>query len=93
MHRRERNDGTIGRMVTMAIALILTLPGLVAPARAQVTTTVLGTVKDAQGGVLPGATVILISDTRGTRTEPVFTNSSGDFVFPNVTPDTYTLQV
>lgn len=92
MHRCERNDGAIRRLL-VAMALILTLPGLVMSARAQVTTTVLGTVKDAQGGVLPGATVLLISETRGTRTEPVFTNSSGDFVFPNVTPDTYTLQV
>jgi len=32
------------------------------PARAQITTgTVSGTVKDAQGGVVPGATVVLIS--------------------------------
>ena len=52
-----------------------------------------GTVKDAQGGVLPGATVVLISETRGTRIAPVVTNASGDFVLPNVPPDTYTLQV
>lgn len=77
-----------------AAALALMLSGaLVIPAFAQVTTTVLGTVTDAQGGVLPGATVLLISETRGTRSQPVFTNGSGDFVMPNVPPDTYTLQV
>jgi hypothetical protein len=62
-------------------------------AAGQVTATVLGTVKDSQGGVLPGATVVLKSETRGTKTEPVVTNAEGDFVLPNIVPDTYTLQV
>ena len=36
------------------------------PASAQVNTgTVLGTVKDAQGGVIPGATVVLVSEAQG----------------------------
>jgi hypothetical protein len=52
-----------------------------------------GTVKDPQGGVIPGATVVLISDTRLTRSSPVVTNETGDFVFPNIAPDTYTIQV
>ena len=61
---------------------------------AQVNTgTVLGTVKDAQGGVIPGATVTLISEARGTRSAPVVTNENGDFVFANVTADTYTVEV
>ena len=39
------------------------------PAWAQVITgTVTGTVSDAQGGVLRGATVVLVNETRGTRT-------------------------
>jgi hypothetical protein len=58
-----------------------------------VTGTMTGTVKDTQGGVIPGATVTLISDTRKTLSAPVITNASGDFVFPNVTADTYTLQI
>jgi hypothetical protein len=78
-------------------SLVLTLCALMgmlaAPAAAQVTTTVLGTVRDTQGGVLPGATVVLISDTRGTQTAPAVTNDAGDFVLPSVVPDTYTLQV
>lgn len=35
----------------------------------------------------------MISDTRGTRLADVITNSNGDYVVPNVTPDTYTIQV
>ena len=64
------------------------------PASSQITTgSVSGTVKDAQGGVVPGATVVLISEARGTRSEPAVTNAAGDFVFPNVTVDTYTIEV
>ena len=64
------------------------------PALAQITTgNVSGTVKDAQGGVIPGATVVLISETRGTKSAPAVTNETGDYVFPNVTPDTYTVEV
>ena len=67
---------------------------LVGSAGAQgVTGTVTGTVKDAQGGVIPGATVTLISDTRGTSSAPVVSGATGDFVFPNVTADTYTVRV
>ena len=58
-----------------------------------VTGTITGTVKDTQGGVVPGATVTLISATRGTTSTPVVTGASGDFVFPNVTADSYKIQV
>jgi hypothetical protein len=63
-------------------------------APAQITTgSVAGTVKDAQGGVIPGATVVLISETRGIRSAPVTTDATGDFVFPNVAVDTYTIEI
>ena len=61
---------------------------------AQVNTgTVLGTVKDAQGGVVPGATVTLISEARGTRMAPAISSEAGDFVIANVATDTYTIEV
>ena len=63
-------------------------------ARAQITTgTIAGTVKDAQGGVVPGATVTLISESQNTRSNPVVTDGNGDFVFPNLRADTYTIEV
>lgn len=63
-------------------------------AAAQITTgTVAGTVRDAQGAVIPGATVTLISETRGTQLVEAITNTQGDFVIPNVPPDKYILQV
>src|SRR5262249_54450640 len=64
------------------------------PVIAQITTgTVTGNVKDPTGAVIPGATVVLISETRATRSAPAVTNENGDFVFPNVTADIYTVEV
>ncbi len=76
-----------------ALAMMALWMGVVT-ASAQITTgTVAGTVKDAQGGVVPGATVVLISQARGTRSAPAVTNAQGDYVLANVTPDSYTVEV
>ena len=63
------------------------------PVSAQITTgTISGSVRDAQGAIVPGATVTLVSAARGTTTEAQ-TNTAGDFVFPNVTAGTYLVRV
>src|SRR5512134_1608830 len=78
-------------IVAGLIVVLFLMPSL---ALAQITTgAVTGRVIDAQGGVIPGATVILISESRATRSAPVVTNETGDYVFPNVTADTYTVEV
>src|SRR6187431_2771265 len=75
-------------------AVVLVACGLAAPVSAQLTTgTITGTVKDTQGGVLPGAIVLLTSETRGTQIAAAVSNSDGDFVLANVPPDTYVLDV
>jgi hypothetical protein len=78
-----------------AVVTALVLGALaVRPVSAQITTgTVAGSVKDEQGLAVPGASVTLVSEARGTRMAPVVTNGTGDFVVPNVTPDTYTVEV
>ena len=77
----------------MSAALLLLL-GAAMPVTGQITTgTVAGTVQDAQGGVVPGATVVLISEARGTKLAPVTTNETGIYVVPNVTADTYTVEI
>jgi hypothetical protein len=77
----------------LTLTLIVTV-AMASAAWAQVTTaSVTGTVKDPQGGVIPGAAVTLISETRGTEVPAVFTNVNGDFTFANVSPDRYTVQV
>jgi hypothetical protein len=84
----------MAKMRVPIIAAAVMLLATAIPASAQITTgTVAGTVKDPQGGVIPGATVVLISESRGTKLAPVVTNSTGDYVFPNVTADTYTVEV
>src|SRR5262249_6245449 len=63
-------------------------------ASAQITTgTVAGSVKDPTGLPIPGATVVLVSETRGTKSAPAVTNETGDYVFPNVLADSYTVEV
>src|SRR6266850_1484117 len=80
----------VRRLVTVFVVGI----ALSRPALAQITTgTVAGTVKDEQGLSVPGATVTLVSEARGTKMAPVFTGATGDFVVPNLTPDTYTVEV
>jgi hypothetical protein len=78
------------RVLAVAIAVC----ALAIPAAAQVTTgTVTGNIKDAQGGVIPGATVTLISSTRGTTLAVVAADTDGVYTFPNVPPDSYTIRV
>src|SRR5258708_31503282 len=90
---RSEEKPMLRRMLTVGTGLMLALV-LAAPVLAQITTgTVTGTVKDSSGGVIPGATVVLISDTRGTRSAPAITSATGNYVFPNVTADTYTVEV
>jgi Carboxypeptidase regulatory-like domain len=80
---------TIAAFVTILAGGI----GTAVPALAQITTaTVSGAVKDASNAVIPGATVTLTSATRGTSEDTV-TSTEGDFVFPAVQADTYTVKV
>jgi carboxypeptidase family protein len=77
----------------LVVAVVVLFAGAL-PARAQITSgSVGGSVKDQQGGIIPGATVTLVSETRGTRFTPVMTSENGDFVFVNVPTDTYTVEV
>jgi hypothetical protein len=82
--------------ITRSVFVGLVLPLLLLPpaAQAQITTgTVTGRIVDSTGGVIASAHVVLVSEARATRNAAVLTNDSGDYVFPNVAPDTYTLEV
>jgi hypothetical protein len=84
---RRRSFGIVG---VVGVLVLL----LAASASAQITTgTISGRVVDAQGGIIPGATVVLISETRGTKSTPVVTGGTGDYTFPNITADRYTVEV
>ena len=77
------------------IAALVAAIFLLAPlALAQVTTgLVTGRVVDSSGGVIPGVTVVLISEVHGNRIAPVKTNKEGDYMFADITADTYTVEV
>lgn len=71
-------------------ALLLLASGVVS---AQTTRgSIAGTVVDAQGAAVPGATVELYSARRN-DTQVVATSEAGDFVFLNLLPDAYRLKV
>ena len=83
----------VARFRILAAAWLL-IGATAATAAGQVTTgTITGSVRDPQAAVIPGATVTLISATRGTTLATVTTSTDGDFVFPNVPPDTYVIKV
>ena len=80
------------RALSWAVAVGLCLLAA-APVAAQTTSaSVSGQVKDAQGGVLPGAAVALTSKTQA-NTLTATTDGEGRFVFPIVRPDEYVLRV
>lgn len=63
---------------------------LAAAAFAQGSGSISGTVKDSNGGVIPGAAVSVSSPSLGVS-RTASTNGSGDFVFPQIPPGNYTL--
>lgn len=81
-----------GKQKTLAAAVFAWF-AMATAASAQVSGTIIGTVKDPQGGVIPGAAVTLTSESRGTKLPDVFTNEAGNFTVVNVPPDKYTIQV
>jgi hypothetical protein len=81
----------VARIFALAAVALLVL-GTSQRALAQTTGAVVGTVADAQGATVPGATVTLVSQSRGIAIDTQ-TAGTGDFIFPSVLPDTYTVRV
>ena len=76
------------RAVAMLCLLLLLMAG---PAIAQVSTaSVNGAVRDPQGAVIPGATILLRSVETSVEHSSV-SNSAGDYVILNITPGRYTI--
>ncbi|HVZ18183.1 MAG TPA: carboxypeptidase regulatory-like domain-containing protein [Terriglobales bacterium] len=93
LHRaQDKKQGLLTKLCTlMAIAAVLLL--MSAMVAAQVTSgTIFGTVEDATGAVIPGATVVASSPQMGVS-RTVTAGETGNFVFPNLPPGTYTITV
>ena len=74
--------------------VVLLLAGLAAPVAAQSDTSgsIRGTVRDSQGGVLPGVTVTAKSDVLVAGKTTTFTDASGVYRFPSLPPGVYSIE-
>jgi len=74
------------RNVALALALLV---GSVVPAFAQFDRgSISGTIKDEQGGVMPGVTVT-VTNTQTQQAQTTITNGTGFYTFPNLLPGRY----
>jgi hypothetical protein len=82
--------GSLFHHARLIVAAVVTIAALAAPAAAaqEARGTILGTVKDASGGVIPGATVTVANVSMGTEVT-VVTNDAGVFQAPFLIPGTY----
>ena len=86
-----RSKSSVKTTAAIGVALFVCLES--ALLFAQVTSgTIFGRVKDVSGAYIAGATVTVRSPDTGVQ-RTVTTSDSGDFVVPNMPPDTYTLTV
>ena len=89
MHRRQ----SLKMLVLLALAVLLVVAGAPATAVAQVTTgTITGTVRDQQGAIVPGATVTIRDQDKGTSRSFV-ADSQGAYVAPFLIPGSYEIAV
>src|SRR5678816_192869 len=82
-----------GRWITGFAFTMFFFTAYVSSAQLLTTGTITGVLKDGQGGVIPGATITLTSETKGTMVPPAISESTGEFLVPNLAPDTYRLAV
>src|SRR3979411_1836126 len=82
-----------GRFVSALVASFVFLSLANRPVIAQVTTgSILGTVHDSTGAVVPNATITITDTAKGT-TSTKQTDASGDYNVPFLIPGTYTVSV
>ncbi|HPC83313.1 MAG TPA: carboxypeptidase regulatory-like domain-containing protein [Thermoanaerobaculaceae bacterium] len=81
---------TFGRVV----GVVLLALGLVAPLGAQTVTSgsLQGTIKDTEGGVLPGVGVTVSSEALVARRMRAITDERGGYRFPSLPPGSYTIE-
>jgi hypothetical protein len=59
----------------------------------EVTGTIVGTVRDANGAVVSGATVVITDTAKKVVVRTIMTNSDGDYLAPNLSPSEYSVSV
>ena len=76
----------------IALPLMLALASTPAFGQASASSSLSGLAVDADGGVIPGATVVVKNNATGV-TQTVVTNSAGKFAIPSLEAGTYTVTV
>jgi hypothetical protein len=79
---------SISRVATSLIMIFILAAGTTVVLAQTETGQIVGEVKDPTGAVIPGATVVLRSTTRGAERRTT-TNEIGTYVFANLLPDVY----
>ncbi len=80
------------RTVVLVVPLLATFTSAWAQTPTATTSVVTGTVVDASGAIVPGATVVL-TDPATNRTQETVTDTSGHYAFGGVLPGTYEVTV
>ena len=80
------------RFVVGLIVACLWLTAAARPGAQELYGSIVGVVKDAQGGLLPGATVVVVNRDTGLRREAI-TNTDGAYTFTNVQNGPYDVRI
>jgi hypothetical protein len=92
----DHDSGPVNRITSFLLFTLVTLVALAAGRLAfgqlSTTATITGTVRDASGGLVPGATVTIINENTKVSMSTK-SNSDGSFVFPGLTVGTYSVKV
>ncbi|MGB7759690.1 MAG: carboxypeptidase-like regulatory domain-containing protein, partial [Bryobacteraceae bacterium] len=80
------------RNVRIVIGALIAIAALSICAFAQNSGSITGTIKDAQGGVIPGAAVVAVDQATALH-QTTTTSTEGNFIFPELPPGTYTVTV
>ena len=78
------------RNVRIVIGALIAIAALSICAFGQNSGSFTGTVKDSEGGVIPGSAVTVLEQATGLR-QATTTNAEGNFVFPQLPAGTYTI--
>jgi len=81
------------KRVHLLLAFAVTTLAAVSVVGQVITGTIIGTVKDESGAILPGATVTITSPALPAGPASMATNEKGQFRFPNLAPGVYALNV
>jgi hypothetical protein len=79
------------RRLLRLVSVLVILMGFPTAARAQVGASLSGTVRDAQGAVIPGVTVEAASPVLIEKARTALSDGSGRYVIPDLRPGTYTV--